>query len=1096
MEFYEENTNQKFEIKIYPFYTDKILKNYISKILFSKPYYISLKGKRLQDLSKDSRNEVIDLQKIIEKVDEQNYMDNFNIIKNYVEQGYFKEEIVYLLFNKYLAENIPEEMLNNIITILNSENIDLDFTNTDYEPEDDNEDDPINDVIEAFVESDKKENYRTSEVKKISSTYLYRIPTRKSLMYIFDNIRVSKDMPLVYLNDYYKVYKNSNALKENNFKKDTICTYMYDNDEYTAIYITLYNYEMYVSFETSNDSTKESVLELIDSNIDIILISSTPEIEYIQDGENSVKDVTFELYYDVKVSKELFLEMITNEPLINRIINTREYEKTKTSNKYMKRGRDIIEGNEKSVFTYFSSSLGNFNIIFGSKRVDKKLMAETKNIFNQNDLVLYVKIRKYNLEDQSIIINFINSILKYYTDQTDYYIDDYSEFLPDYVPNYPKEIIETKIDYLGLMNQMGFNDASSRCSKNKRPNVLTDNQLKELLESENKTVEQLEDASKLLKINKDNNDWYLACNDPTLYIDYVKNYEIPCCRQNIKNKNKKTTTEYQNIKNTILGEGKVSQFIPKNIKNIIELYDSNNIIDISLLRAIGCSDQNTRRLSFLGCIRKATNNKPVNIDSYKDVLKFYKNHKGIVKQEMYNYNDSEIVNMIKYDYMDPKLFLRILEFMFKINIILVSDSFNDGDFTNPFHAYNYLKFKNDNPYCIVWEHMKDNIISCELIAMQTPSNNYTYIFNQYEDIYNILHNNINKNHKVFLDCPKFDPNTIISQEVDDYGKCRKINLKFKNTLYSIFTDPLPPFPVNIDTTIHITPKNKLFEFIQSTGSFIINETSSKVQFVNNGTKMYAHTQEPVKSIFTTYNTNKKIATHLVEYFCWFYSKYVQDTNDTDVINFVDKKIRIDPTHTYKINNNDFENPTIINKNKFLINSELLLKKLVYVLKLRLEREEKFILDYHNYENSDRLFINIQDFNSLENEIILYGKKAFNNWTSRSKEFLFKDCILHSNKNNQYIKNPLMDNKKFLMIHTETFKDSLRKSLSLYLKRPISNPIKITIYSYINENNIEKKILNPQGNDYNVYIVKYIVTKKYKNTGKEVKVPIFNTLIEL
>ena len=1085
MKFIEEITGKQISINVHPFYTEKMLISYISRKLYSKPYFISLKGKKLHEL-KDTNN-ILNIGNLIDNID----YDNFKTIKRYVDEGYYNSEIIYTIVKEKI--NGMEDMQKISMLALIESELGIIISTYSYSIESLEYNNSIVENIINFDEVIKEEDIEHTEPTILSSSYEYKVPTKKTLTYIFDMINVSIDMPLLYLNGYYKIYKNSDSLIYKYSKKDVIHTYMYENDLVVPISMKLVEYELHIIFEATSEENKNIILELIDSNIDIEEISSGI-VEGISECENTIKDRSFDMYYKVDVSKELFLEMLMNDELVGDHINVSEDIKTKTSNLFYKAEKGLTQGNEKIVFASVKSYITeNYHIRFVPKRVDAKIFSETGGIFKINDLVFYIKIEKYNSNNLYKVTQFINNLLKYYKSEEEIYINEYNELLSNngknYTPYYPKKIIEKKKDYLGVMAELGIKNASTGCQpRTKHPSIVSPEELNKLIAETNNTEEELINSSKIMKLSSENNDYYLKCNQQeTPYIGYVAKKNIPCCFKTPKKSVKyKKPDNYKLTTDKLLGFNKKGEIVPKIFKKLIYIYSKGTINNF---HALGCSKENDRNSSFLNCMYKISvirNLRQFNI-SRKSLKSTYKKNIEIVKQEMLNYTRGEILDILKDSniYLDPKLFLRLMEHHFKINIILISDTFNDGDIVNPMHTYNYLKYKNNYPYCVVWEHIKEPEKSCELIGIDD-----TYVFDQNTPIYNILHN-INKIHKNFVEIPfQYSEIDVESQEIDEYGKCRKLNIGVGDKIYSIFTPPLPPLPVKIDTATYGIPESEVDSFIKTTKSILITNKSDRLVISNNTIQMYILKQSPPKSILSKYTTNKKIATHLVEYFCWFYSTYIHNTGNTDIPTFIDKKINLDLSHTYTIQNNDFTNSTIIKDDKMIINSESLLRKLVYVLKLRLEREYNFIIDYYKYENSDRLFLDIQDFNKDDNEIILYGEHSVKNWISDSQKFFIKDYISTKDTHTQYIKNRHMDNKKFIMVYTKTLRESLRKSLSLYLQGPISTPLKYTIYTYISKNNIEKNIINPQGNDYNINIVKYTITDKQDN-----KVNIFNTLIE-
>ena len=100
-----------------------------------------------------------------------------------------------------------------------------------------------------------------------------------------------------------------------------------------------------------------------------------------------------------------------------------------------------------------------------------------------------------------------------------------------------------------------------------------------------------------------------------------------------------------------------------------------------------------------------------------------------------------------------------------------------------------------------------------------------------------------------------------------------------------------------------------------------------------------------------YKENKKLARYLLEYFFWLYSHFIQDKIEEnpliDIENynkilmdeFISEYITIDQNISYKRLSNffSFENRDILRNRKMILNSQELLKRLIYYLRLEITR---------------------------------------------------------------------------------------------------------------------------------------------------------------
>ena len=84
-----------------------------------------------------------------------------------------------------------------------------------------------------------------------------------------------------------------------------------------------------------------------------------------------------------------------------------------------------------------------------------------------------------------------------------------------------------------------------------------------------------------------------------------------------------------------------------------------------------------------------------------------KNIVPLCRQELYDRNVKEIINMIKNPevYFDPRLFIHLIEDRFDCNIFLFTRKYLDGEMILPRHLQTYQKNINKKRSIYVYEHM-------------------------------------------------------------------------------------------------------------------------------------------------------------------------------------------------------------------------------------------------------------------------------------------------------------------------------------------------------------------------------------------------------
>ena len=102
---------------------------------------------------------------------------------------------------------------------------------------------------------------------------------------------------------------------------------------------------------------------------------------------------------------------------------------------------------------------------------------------------------------------------------------------------------------------------------------------------------------------------------------------------------------------------------------------------------------------------------------------------------------------------------------------------------------------------------------------------------------------------------------------------------------------------------------------------------------------------------------------------------------SDIEEFIDKYIVLDEKHKYP------EYPTIninsgngiIIRDKIIINSEEMLKRLLFQLRLTIDRDYKFLQNYRFVDKVDGYYQDIEDFEKRPNQIIVKGTNIIRNW---------------------------------------------------------------------------------------------------------------------
>jgi hypothetical protein len=596
--------------------------------------------------------------------------------------------------------------------------------------------------------------------------------------------------------------------------------------------------------------------------------------------------------------------------------------------------------------------------------------------------------------------------------------------------------------------------------------------------------------------------------------------------------------------------------LPPNIENLFNIINSDPTIEY-VRRGIGVSNVRNVN-SFINAVMEALNDETniLSIED-KDELEVElidqrnmlanENIAPLCRQELYDMSVQKIISIIKDNnvYFDPKLFLHLLEHKFDCNIILFTKKILDGEMTLPRHLQAYYKNKNKNRFVYIFEHMGSNSDDkikypwpqCELIVRYNTKTGETQDSFSFDDkdtiniknVYSLLTKSYALDSiikETYLPININDPNIKIkSQWIDSYGKTRRLNIKYKNNNISLITSPIQPinvketkqlkiYTVDLETVknisnylgIKINSQTIIEDTIKEVNGILGNVTISipvkdKITLSNVPKKYHglSYTDNQISDL-EQYNRNKKLARYIVEYTLWLYSKYLKDQNivdinDQNISNFAKNFFTINPNYKYNYIIKTFTKDSPLLKNgKIVVDSEETIKRLLYVLRLNIQRNKDTVLQYHLKSVIYNYYVDITDFKKYDHQVILFGEESVSKWISENniKYFLYDEIQIGSNTP-YFFKNNLIDSN----IHIAQNTTSLEKAIDIAItwKKHGYNPnihaknhipVSFTLYSYQNSSSIKK--IEVKGKSYSEKIK--IIGYKIDNT------PFYTTLLSL
>jgi len=383
------------------------------------------------------------------------------------------------------------------------------------------------------------------------------------------------------------------------------------------------------------------------------------------------------------------------------------------------------------------------------------------------------------------------------------------------------------------------------------------------------------------------------------------------------------------------------------------------------------------------------------------------------------------------EFIDPRIFLRYFEFIYKCNIILFdSNGFCFPYFKNGFFESRKIFDKTVLLYYIFDENSKNWL--CELIYNKESPENFFFKTDS-KFIENILKNyyanikffelnseiSVNKTDLKYNFILNLNP---VSQVCDTFGKTRILILEVgsqKNTI-CLLTSPMPNFPIKHSTLTDIRSKigNASEDTVKSFIShFGFNQTENTVNnaFIKTGiqiekdgmvfhiinSQLTQNIQQGESSLITEFNKNKKAANCLAFYIQYAFSKFLQKeasgTLTEEIIkNFISQNLKQKPAHFYGELIDEIKgNPSMYNfsENHIYIlgeNYEETRKRLINLLISSIKTNFGKIKELHQKTNFPDFFQGLSDFEVRPGTTII----EFEQWINQNGEFYIKPSKCH------------------------------------------------------------------------------------------------------
>lgn len=569
---------------------------------------------------------------------------------------------------------------------------------------------------------------------------------------------------------------------------------------------------------------------------------------------------------------------------------------------------------------------------------------------------------------------------------------------------------------------------------------------------------------------KDDIDSYLLyCDDKKLnkynYPGVTKGTNFPCCFKddqifgNRKEDHKPSIQSYYyNIEQST---DKQSSYNIKGPKKLLDSGKKGDILPNIQLIAGKEAKRNGIQISnrsFFECVKNSIQSQ--NIEIPTDTSKIWETFIITSKQSNYDISLEKINSNITDIVLDCRYFTTVFEYLF--NVYIFTFDIN-GNLITPRFKDCYLDF---------YHSSRNNIVFLFENINNNGDKQYEYLTNTLKEVnidsilgYRYSFYNIDKKVLPVM----MYPFEIVSQYIDNFGKCRVIEIVHNN--YNIFAQVfLPPIPIHYnnilkDTLVRSVPLVIFTKFIQTFNIEILSqcvidtkelEVYTKISSDNiNASSIYltfiVSTQQtynkiPIhkprkiinykNNIYDNFIKTQQISESLQQFTLYLFSK-----SNLSIDDFFTKQVTLTKNHEYNINKS-FSNNTFIDRNNKLIISadkqsdrlEIVKRLKSYLILYRKRFNNKLSL-YKENTSIDTLYYTISDFqvysendiyilNNIQvkrNKDIVIYPTSFNNYSYfiSINNKIFLTCDTYSLSNSIYISNNWKI-QEYQLIHSDKF----------------------------------------------------------------------------
>jgi len=976
-----------------------------------------------------------------------------------------------------------------------------------------------------------------------------------SILEMFNDIILNKNTPFASSFNFFKILRDfipsnewvvsvSNELKLKVSKKPYDVTYDVKDINYSDVVFKMDQNkeviaEVNINTEKGNISNDEFISRSF-SVFETIKISVKEKIENRITGIFYIPNVSFNRY--------ILSDLCLNDEVFSSLISIDDHEKATKK--------------KAGIYIHFSHpSTGYITATLTSKKMIKGdiiMKDEDQGLFPAGKSYVRIRVTKANnSESVKKFQKIIGKLFSLYQTKEKDIISLYKRYIHDFGDIYEEEE-EISLKQSDTAPDLFITNYTRNCKLDRMPSIITEEEAMKAQEQGKNVMkfprDVMSDPNKeQFPMDGKNQHWYICNNDKYTFCgvkeNKLKNADkypyVPCCFL-VDQTNKSKYLHY--FKGQTLEKKDKKQDIIKTDKFLTNTQFGLLPQNIDILFAMVSRDTNTEYIrkgmsrnenSFLNCVMEALDNETnilsITDDDEREAFLTDKRNElataplsALCRQEMYDKTIDEIISTLKnpHIYLDPKLFIHLLEDYFKCNIFLFSKRDIRGDMILPRHLKSYYKHKNTNKCIYIFEHMgSDSDLAkypqCELIVKynteKTGEAIYSFSYKEADGIRKIF-KKLKESYALdtlikdidFI--PRLGDIQIESQWIDSYGKTRRLNIKYIGKLITLIFDPIQPIRVietksdNIYKTtvtiaqklidqvgIKITSQSISGRHIKEINGVLGNvnisipvEDSSKLDEVDEKHELsYSYDQE---SALVTYNKNKKIARYLIEYVIWIYSNFLNTENikeitDGNIARFGAEKFKIIGDYQYGYIQKTFtiKSPILSKDGKIIIHNEDTLKRLLYVLRITSQRNLDAVLNYYNKKGIQNYYSDITDFEYHMSQVILQGEESVEKWANENNAIykLYDEIQIEIKEEPYFFKNNAIENKIFLAQNAKSIEKATDIALT-WVKNGYNigkyaenkDPVEFTLYVYNTDGTFNEQKVDGQKTDEEIKIIGY------------------------